>query len=737
MGIPAGGSAAPVVGDVSAHLGTLDRMDLSGDWLATVADDDVRRFGLGVDDRGLNWEHVRVPGHWRDHPAFAESDGPIMYRRSFSAPAPEEDRRRWVTFDGLFYQADVWLDSAYLGDPEGYFAPHAFDVTALSGIGDDHVLAVEVTCAPQHGPQGRRNITGVFQQWGGLASGWNPGGIWREVELSETGPVRIDRLRLLCRDADERRAHLRIATRLDSSRQTTVTVRTSLDGQVRDEQEHAIAEGLNELEWTVDVPDPRLWWPRMLGERELTEVTVEIVVDGECSDSQTRRTGLRQVTWNSWVCAVNGERLFLKGANALPTNLGLARVTDDDVRADVQSAVELGLDALRVEGHIAHPELYRAADELGILLLQDFPLQWGHARSVRRQAVDQARQAVDLLGHHPSIIQWNAHNDPSARSAEDEANGWWGRSRRMAAEQLPTWNRSVLDRWVKRSFERSDPTRAAIAHSGVAPHLPQLDGTDSHLSFGWRKGDATDIARFASRLPRMVRFVSAFGADSAPTQAEFLRAAESANGWPDLDWERLAVENGYDRAVFERRLPPEAQPDLEEWVRLTQHYQSHVLKVQIETLRRLKYRPTGGFCFSRLADPAPAISASILDHRRTPKAAYDVVAAACAPVLVVATQPSEQIEVGASLDLDVHVISDLRAEIEFAVVDAVVTWPGGEERFRFGGPVPADEVVLVGAVEVVVPDVTGELTVDLTMTAGTLESHNHYRTTVIPATTSP
>ena len=307
----------------------------------------------------------------------------------------------------------------------------------------------------------------------------------------------------------------------------------------------------------------------------------------------------------------------------------------------------------------------------------------------------------------------------------------------MAAEQMPTWNRSVLDRWVKRSFERSDPTRVAIAHSGVTPHFPQLDGTDSHLWFGWRRGDATDMARFASRLPRMVRFVSAFGADSAPAQAEFLHAAESANGWPDLDWERLASENGYDRAVFERRLPPEAQPDLEEWVRLTQHYQSHVLKVQIETLRRLKYRPTGGFCFSRLADPAPAISSSVLDDRRVPKAAFDVVTAACAPVLVVATQPADEIEVGASLDLDVHVISDLRTEIEFAVVDVVVAWPGGEERFRFGGPVPADEVILVGSVEVVVPPVDGELTIDLTMTAGDLESRNHYRATVVPAPLAP
>ena len=76
-----------------------------------------------------------------------------------------------------------------------------------------------------------------------------------------------------------------------------------------------------------------------------------------------------------------------------PTSLAPARLTDGEVAADVTAALDLGLDALRVEGHIAHPALYAEADERGLLLLQDFPLQWGHARSVRRQAVEQARAA--------------------------------------------------------------------------------------------------------------------------------------------------------------------------------------------------------------------------------------------------------------------------------------------------------------------------------------------------------
>jgi hypothetical protein len=75
-------------------------------------------------------------------------------------------------------------------------------------------------------------------------------------------------------------------------------------------------------------------------------------------------------------------------------------------------------------------------------------------------------------------------------------------------------------------------------------------------------------------------------------------------------------------------------------------------------------------------------------------------------------------------------VSDLREDVEAAVVDAVVSWPGGHERFRFGGPVPADDVVKVGAIDLTVPDAPGELTVELTYRAGERTGSNHYATIV-------
>ena len=135
---------------------------------------------------------------------------------------------------------------------------------------------------------------------------------------------------------------------------------------------------------------------------------------------------------------------------------GLADATDSEVRRDVELAVEAGLDALRVQAHVAGDALYDAADELGMLLLQDFPLQWGYGRSVRREAVRQARETVFTLGHHPSIVQWCAHDEPVADAPQVEGDSTGRRLRRFVRQQVPTWNTSpcVLKKsgFLPRSF---------------------------------------------------------------------------------------------------------------------------------------------------------------------------------------------------------------------------------------------------------------------------------------------
>ena len=701
-------------------------MNLDGGWRAAVADDDLRRLFTVPSYADQGWEPISIPGHWRSVPAFAATDGPLFYRTSFEHPIASTGQRLWLTFDGLFYQGDVWLDGAYLGDTEGYFMPHTFDVTEHLAARTAHTLAVEVTCAPQTDRTAKRNFTGVFQHWDCLDPEWNPGGIWRPVRLEATGAVRIRELRVLCREATSERAVVVLRANLETAEGRTVTVRSSV-GAVDHELTQPLAAGENHLEWTVTIDQPQLWWPWSLGSQPMHDVSVEVWVDDDLSHRRAVRTGLRRVELRKWICSVNGERLYLKGSNHGPTRMALAEASAADIAGDVRLAKDAGLDLLRVHVHVSRPELYDAADEAGLLLWQDLPLQWGYARGVRKQAVRQARAAVQTLGHHPSIAIWCGHNEPMALDIEPGGEIGFGlASRAAAAQALPTWNKSILDRSIKRALEQADGTRPVVAHSGVLPHPPQLDGTDSHLYFGWYWGDERDFPRMCASMPRLARFVTEFGAQAVPATAGFCEPER----WPDLDWERLGHRHALQKRVFDNYVPPAEYPTFDEWRDATQRYQATVIKHHIETLRRIKYRPTGGFAQFCFADGMPAVTWSVLGHDRQPKLGYAALSAACLPVIVVADRLPSSVRPGANLDLDVHVVSDLRRPLDGCVVTARLVWTGGEREWRFGGDVGNDECVLVGHVRTTVPDASGPLTLLLEL-EGPEHASNAYETTIV------
>jgi beta-mannosidase len=299
--------------------------------------------------------------------------------------------------------------------------------------------------------------------------------------------------------------------------------------------------------------------------------------------------------------------------------------------------------------------------------------------------------------------------------------------RAVVAQELPTWNKTVLDRSVKRALEKADGTRPVIAHSGVLPHPPQLDGTDSHVYFGWYHGQERDFPGFLRALPRMARFVSEFGAQAVPATADFCEPER----WPDLDWDRLGRTHALQRAVFDRHVPPAAYATFDEWRAATQAYQATVVRRHIEALRRIKYRPTGGFAQFCFADGHPAVTWSVLGHDRAPKAAFDALREACQPVIVVADRLPEQVTAGEALALDVHVVSDLRAQIDDAKVTARLHWEGGSRTWRWRGDIPADGCQRVGTMQIVAPDAPGPLVLVLHCQNRGQQVDNRYEAVII------
>ena len=167
-----------------------------------------------------------------------------------------------------------------------------------------------------------------------------------------------------------------------------------------------------------------------------------------------------------WTLTVNGERLFLKGANAGPTRMALAEATPEDLRRDVAFAADAGLDLLRIHGHITRPEVYGR------------PTSWACSsggppaavgvRPLRRQAGGPpGRGGGRPAGHHPSVAIWCGHNElltiDVAPGEPVTSSGAHGVRHRPGAAELEPLDPRRPHQAHARAGRRSRPV---IAHSG-------------------------------------------------------------------------------------------------------------------------------------------------------------------------------------------------------------------------------------------------------------------------------
>jgi beta-mannosidase len=654
---------------VNRHSRPGTAAELSGSWRAHVGDHELAKTFADPDSPDDTWELVQVPHHWRREPAFAESDGPVLYRHSFTDAPPDAATRSFLVLDGVAYYSDVWLDGEYLGAAEGMFAPHSFEITEALRTRETHMLAIEVSCPPQRDRSVKRTITAPYFDGPLLDPDLNPGGIWAPVRIVNSGPVRIARARVACIEASAQQGRLDCDVTLDAGSALDAQLRATVRGPndvvlLESTRDVSLAAGPNELSWVLAVDEPPRWWPRELGPQHLCRLELTVEVDDTASDTLEFDTAFRDIRRDGDGFSVNGEHLFLKGASYGPARPLIGDIDAGLVQADIAAAIDANLNFLRVYTHVAPAVLYDAADRAGLLLWQDLPMRGGYARGIRRAAATQARAMVDLLAHHPSIFMWCAHDAPVGEQST---------ARVIAGFAAPTYAKDVLDRSVARAMRNADPTRPVLVHS--------VSTSDAHLWFGWAHGHLAGLAETIRAVPRLGTFVSAFGAQAVPETAEWLQPQQ----WPNLDWDTLAAHHGMDRRAFETHVPPGDAKTFDEWRDASQAYQAALLQLQIEDLRRCRGNPCAGFAMFTLVDPAPAVGFGVLDHERAPKRGYAALRDACRPVLAMVDPRT-----GA-----VHVVNDTRVDVTGVVVELTVD---GRTR-RFGGDVPADAIVYVGTVD--------------------------------------
>jgi beta-mannosidase len=678
-----------------------ETLTLTGAWHLLPVDS-FRQGFYPLDE--ATWIGQDLPAHWQQHPLLERYVGKMVYRRRFALPSsefsvvrselPDDSEhatrntqhatlaaRYWLRMNGIFYCAQPFFNGVDLGRSEGYFAPHEHEVTRW--VQPENDLLIEVECPDEPRKTGKRLITGIFSHWDSIDPTLNPGGIWAPVELVRTGPVRLTEALLHTEVAGTEAAELRFCAAFDSSGQQDVTLRWTFAphnfaGQVQTiEQRRALASGTSEVAGVLSLRDPQLWWTHDMGHPNLYRVTLVVLCGGELSDARSFTFGVRSFELHNWIAHLNGMRLFVKGSNYPPADARLATVTPELCRRDMQLAAECHMNLLRVHGHIAPPALYEAADEAGILIWQDFPLQWLYRRSAAPEALRQARQMVRLLYNHPAVVVWCAHNEPIFVTDTKE-EGWLPGVRTRASVFVFSWNRDVLDTQLKRAIEAHDPTRAVVRSSGeyAVPFL--RPGTSTHFYYGWYPiyGKLREWEAVARHFPDNIRFVTEFGAQSFPNAESCRRFM--ADDPRNVDWRQLEERHMFQPNVMDHWLDWRSATTLDELARITQAYQSQLHRFYVDRLRHRKYRPTGGVVPFMFHDPNPGVSWSVLDYWRVPKQSYHALRLAFSPQYVFTLLAQDVYPPGAALDLPVYIVNDAHRDVPTSLA-ARLHDPSGRE----------------------------------------------------------
>lgn len=274
------------------------------------------------------------------------------YRLEFRVPKTVEGRRLTLTFQGINYEAHVWLNGQSVGSIKGAFIRGAFDVTSVVKAERLNVLAVRVSPPPHPGIPQEQSIKGGPGENGGLmcldgptfvaTEGWDwipairdrDTGIWQPVTLTATSAVRIGDAQVVTTLPlpDTSRADVEITVPLENISNAAVngTLKASFGETVVNKQ-ITLTPGNNNLKLTASefpqltVQRPRLWWPNGYGKPELYTLKLSFSQGNSESDRKQLRFGIREITYELSLLDSSGH---LRRLEYSPT---IARVKGEQV----------------------------------------------------------------------------------------------------------------------------------------------------------------------------------------------------------------------------------------------------------------------------------------------------------------------------------------------------------------------------------------------------------------------
>ena len=586
-----------------------------------------------------------------------------------------------LVFDGLDTYCTAWLNGEFLLRSENMFVPQRVDVRSRLKPGRNELmlrfdppLAQARAVEAQHSkrPLWNGDSARLYARKAQYHFGWDWG-----PELLVSGPWRAVRRHGWSARIDD--LHCRSEVSL-AKQSATVTVSAQLQGNLAgltcsfdllDPEGRCVATQTVPAEaaptTTLEVAHARLWWPRGLGDQPLYTLVASVMAGDRVVAEDRRRIGLRQLrllqepvegeAGTSFHFEVNGQDFFAGGANWIPDDSLLERITPERYRERVSQAADANMNMLRVWGGgiYEHEAFYEACDEMGLLVWQDFMFACGlypaHAdfqASVRAEA----EAAVKRLRHHACLALWCGNNEDYMLA---ESVGAYGRG--IPLERFEAL--AIYEHLLPDVCAALDPDHTYWPGSPYTPRTEVVTKSsdmtvgDRHSWEVWHQ----NMLPYQRYGDVQSRFVSEFGMQSHPSLALLESVLPAAERFPEsrtVMWHNKAGSaagpDGHRRlAVYmaDNLRSESIGPSLAEHVYATQFVQAEAMRVAYQDFRRRWQRPgaraVGGALVWQLNDCWPVTSWALIDSSGTVKPAWHAVRRALAPVAVAARLEAGQV----------------------------------------------------------------------------------------------
>ena len=403
--------------------------------------------------------------------------------------------------------------------------------------------------------------------------------------------------------------------------------------------------GEHHVTLTLTVPGPARWWPVGHGEQALHRLTLTVagevaVINVGLAEHELLSTDTAGD--HCFAFRINGRLISMRGANWIPADALPARRTQDTIREQLQSAVDAGMNMIRVWGGGLYESeyFYTLCDQLGLVVWQDFMFSCNHYPATDPEWLAsvalEARQQTRRLSRHACISLWCGDNELVG------ALDWWELTRQHR------------DRYLA-NYVRLNHTLEAIAHEELS-HLPfhasSPSGGQLDFSDAWHDDSRGDMhvwtvwhesAPFAAYRDIHPHFCSEFGFQSFPSMPLTQTFTEPDDREADTPAMLIHQRNvgGNERIVTTLLRHYQPEREFARTVYLSQLQQALAITTAVEYWRTISPR-CAGTLYWQLNDTWPVASWASLEYGGAWKLLHYAARRFYAEIIAVALPCNEQ-----------------------------------------------------------------------------------------------